>query len=68
VSTVAAERQQRPIRGGLAGFLLGLGATLMILLYDLPIPGDLVLVGFVVLGVLVGLFGPVRGRRGEPSP
>lgn len=54
--------QRRPIRGALAGLLLGLGATLMLLLYDVAVPGDLVLIGCVVLGVLVGMFGPVRGR------
>jgi hypothetical protein len=58
---MAATRKRRPIRGGLAGLLLGLGAALMVMLYDLPVPGDVVLVGFVVLGVLVGLFGPTRG-------
>lgn len=55
--------QRRPIRGGIAGFLLGLGATLMVILYDVPIPGDLVLLGFTVLGVLVGLFAPARRPR-----
>ena len=56
--------QRRPIRGALAGFLLGLGATLMVILYDVPIPGDLVLIGFVVLGLLVGLFGSARAPKG----
>lgn len=63
-----AERKRRPIRGGIAGLVLGLGAALMIMLYDLAIPGDLVIVGFVVLGVLIGLFAPVRGARGAPAP
>lgn len=55
--------KRRPIRGALAGFLLGLGATLMIILYDVPVPGDLVLIGCVVLGLLIGLFAPARGAR-----
>ncbi|MCU0262418.1 MAG: hypothetical protein MUF09_01940 [Candidatus Nanopelagicales bacterium] len=57
---MTASRRRRPIRGGIAGFLLGLGLTLMVILYDLPVPGDLVLVGCTVLGVLLGLFGPAR--------
>jgi hypothetical protein len=59
---MAEAKRRRPIRGGIAGFLLGLGLTLMVILYDVPIPGDLVLVGCTALGVLVGLFAPARGR------
>ena len=55
--------KRHAIRGALAGFLLGLGATLMIILYDVPIPGDLVLIGCVALGLLIGLFAPARGAR-----
>jgi hypothetical protein len=55
--------KRHPVRGALAGFLLGLGATLMIILYDVPVPGDLVLIGCVVLGLLIGLFAPARGAR-----
>lgn len=54
--------RKRPIRGALAGLLLGFGAALMVMLYDVSVPGDLVLVGCVVLGLLLGLFGPTRGR------
>lgn len=61
------KKRRRPIRGGIAGFLLGLGATLMVILYDVPIPGDLVLLGCTVLGVLVGMFAPVRHREAEPT-
>jgi len=34
----------------------------MVMLYDVSIPGDLVLVGGVLLGLLLGLFGPTRGK------
>jgi hypothetical protein len=64
------ERRRRPIRGALAGLLLGLGATLMVMLYDLPVPGDVVLVGLVglvVLGVPVGVLGPTRGPAEPPG-
>ncbi|HSO03539.1 MAG TPA: hypothetical protein VLQ92_03580 [Candidatus Limnocylindrales bacterium] len=33
--------KRRPIRGALAGFLLGLGATLMMILADVPVPATL---------------------------
>lgn len=64
---MALERHRRPIRGALAGLLLGIGAMLMVVLYDVPIPGDLVVVGCVVLGLLMGLFGPVRGSAEPPA-
>jgi len=36
----------------------------MIILYDVPIPGHLVLIGCAVIGLLIGLFAPARdGRR-----
>lgn len=54
--------RKRPIRGVLAGLLLGFGGALMVMLYDVSIPGDLVLVGGVLLGLLLGLFGPTRGK------
>lgn len=58
------QRHRRPIRGALAGLLLGLGISLMLMLYSVDVPGDLVVVGFAVLGLLMGLFGPTRGARG----
>ena len=64
---MSLERHRRPIRGPLAGLLLGIGAMLMVVLYDVPIPGDLVVVGFVALGLLMGLFGPVRGSAEPPT-
>ena len=59
--------KRRPIRGALAGFLLGLGATLMMILADVPVPGDLVLIGCLVLGLLIGLFAPARCARHAKS-
>ncbi len=64
---MSPERHRRPIRGALAGLLLGFGAMLMVVLYDVPIPGTLVVVGFVVLGLLMALFGPVRGSAEPPT-
>ena len=62
------KRKRHPFRGLLAGLLVGLGVSIMLLIYGkvttesgwpvLTITG-----GFVVVGVLVGLFGPTRGRR-----
>jgi hypothetical protein len=62
VTAVAYVVRKRPVRGALAGLLVGLGAALMVMLYDLSIPGDLVLIGGVVLGLLLGLYGPTRGK------
>ena len=71
------KRKRHPFRGLVAGLLVGLGVSIMVLIYGkvttesgwpvLAITG-----GFVVVGVLVGLFGPTRGRQSasatrEPS-
>jgi hypothetical protein len=57
---VAVIVKRRPVRGLIAGLLIGLGAALMLVLYDVNISGDLVLAAGVLLGVVWGLFGPTR--------
>ena len=52
--------KKRPIRGLIAGLLMGLGAALMLVLFDVNVSGDLVLAGGLVLGLVWGLFGPTR--------
>ena len=61
-------RKRHPIRGFFAGLLLGLGVSIMLLIYgkvttEQGWPVLAVIGAFCVLGVLVGLFGPTRGRR-----
>lgn len=65
--------KKRPVRGMIAGLLIGLGAALMLVSFDVNISGDLVLAAGLVLGLLWGLFGPTRRppatslHRGESS-
>jgi hypothetical protein len=56
--------KKRPLRGMIAGLLIGLGAALMLVLFDVNVSGDLVLAAALVLGLLWGLFGPTRKPRG----
>jgi multisubunit Na+/H+ antiporter MnhB subunit len=62
------KRKRHPIRGFVAGFLVGLGVATMLLIYGKLTtqsgwPALAVVGGFAVLGVVAGLFGPTRGRR-----
>jgi hypothetical protein len=72
---VAVVVKRRPVRGLLAGLLVGLGAAVMVVLYDVSVSSDLVLAAGALLGLLWGLIGPTRGRaraqaadRGDASP
>ncbi len=61
-------RKRHPFRGFVAGLLLGIGVSIMLLIYgrvttESGWPLLAVTGGFAVLGVLVGLFGPTRGTR-----
>jgi multisubunit Na+/H+ antiporter MnhB subunit len=61
-------RKRHPFRGFVAGLLLGLGVSIMLLIYgkvttESGWPVLAVTGAFAVIGVLVGLFGPTRGRR-----
>ena len=62
--------KRRPIRGALWGLLLGIGATALLMMYSVIALGTLtpwlVLAGFVVLGILWGLFGPAKRTRDLP--
>lgn len=64
------ELQRRPIRGALWGLLLGIGATALLIMYSVIAVGTLtlwvVLLAFIVLGVLWGLFGPAKRTRDLP--
>ena len=62
------KRKRHPIRGFFAGFLIGLGVAIMLLIYgklttESGWPALAIVGGFAVLGILAGLFGPTRGRR-----
>jgi hypothetical protein len=66
-SGAAGSRKRRPIRGALSGLVLGLGVLLLMFIYSAAtftslLPFVLIVVAFVVLGILVGLFAPARRR------
>jgi hypothetical protein len=61
-------RKRHPVRGFFAGLLVGLGVSILVLIYGKLTTTDAwpllaITGGFAVIGVLVGLFGPTRGRR-----
>jgi hypothetical protein len=60
--------KRRPIRGAVSGLVLGLGVLILLFIYSAAtftslLPFMLILVAFIVVGALVGLFAPARGRR-----
>jgi multisubunit Na+/H+ antiporter MnhB subunit len=62
-------RTRHPIRGFVAGLFIGLGVAILLLIYEKLTtssgwPVLAIVGGFALLGVVVGLFGPTRGRRG----
>jgi hypothetical protein len=66
--TPAPAPKRRPIRGALSGLVLGLGTLLLMLIYSAAtftslVPFILIMVAFIVIGVLVGLFAPARRRQ-----
>ncbi len=61
-------RKRHPVRGFFAGLLVGLGVSTMVLIYGKLTTTDswpllAITGGFAVIGVLVGLFGPTRGKK-----
>jgi hypothetical protein len=68
--TTSGEVKRRPIRGALWGLLLGVGVTALLIMYSVIAVGTLtpwvVLLVFIVLGVLWGLFGPAKRTRDLP--
>ncbi len=63
--------KRHPIRGLVFGLLLGLGAALLLIAYSVvPLgvatPWIVIALGAIV-GLLVGLFGPPRGRVKGPG-
>lgn len=68
--TTSGEVKRRPIRGALWGLLLGIGVTALLIMYSVIAVGTLtpwvVLLAFIVLGVLWGLFGPAKRTRDLP--
>jgi hypothetical protein len=65
---VSGTFKRRPIRGALSGLVLGLGVLVLLFIYSAAtftslLPFILILVAFIVLGTVVGLFAPARGRR-----
>ena len=63
---------RHPIRGALAGLVLGLGMSLLLISFSVIALGTLtplVIVGlFLVLGVLVATLVPPLGRGAAPQP
>ena len=62
-----APPKRHPVRGAVAGLLLGVGAALLLFSYARIAIGTLafplvILIG-LVFGLLVGLFAPARGPR-----
>ena len=61
-----AERKRHPIRGLIFGLFLGLGVALLAISYSFaPFGGATVkalVIGFAVVGLILGLVGPTRGR------
>lgn len=58
--------RRHPIRGLIFGLVLGLGAALLLISYSqiplgIPTPWVVIAIGALV-GLLVGIFGPPRGR------
>lgn len=68
--TTSGELKRHPIRGALWGLLLGIGATGLLIMFSVIAVGTLtpwvVLLAFIVLGVLWGLFGPAKRTRDLP--
>jgi hypothetical protein len=67
-SGAGTTRKRRPVRGAVSGLVLGLGVLVLLFIYSAAtftslLPFILILVAFIALGVLVGLFAPARGRR-----
>ena len=60
------EKDRHPFRGLFAGLLMGLGAALLSISFGLILAGALtpvvMIVAFLVIGLLVALFGPSRRR------
>ena len=61
------ERHRHPIRGAVGGLLLGLGVVILLIVYGKApftsgLPFLLILLAFIVLGVLIGLFAPARRK------
>jgi hypothetical protein len=65
VSVVVVKR--RPVRGALGGLLLGIGVGVLLLVYGKAPFGRytpfIVLAFFFVLGIVIGLAGPVTRRE-----
>ncbi|MEX0663788.1 MAG: hypothetical protein WD598_03330 [Acidimicrobiia bacterium] len=61
-----------PIRGLFAGLLGGLGVAVLLVLNSVVTMGTntpyIIIAVFVILGVLWAMFGPVRQRKGDPTP
>ncbi len=58
---------RHPFRGAVSGLIIGTASVLLMVFYGLYRAESLILacvivVGLILLGVLLGLFGPVRGR------
>ena len=49
------------------GLLLGLGVELMLVLYSIPIPLGIAMIGCIVLGILFGMWRRRRDEEEEPT-
>ena len=60
---------RHPFRGAVSGLIIGTASVLLMVFYGLYKAENLVLAcvivgAFILLGVLLGLFGPARGKSG----
>jgi membrane associated rhomboid family serine protease len=63
--------ERKPIAGALSGLALGLGLALLLVGREMiafgTLPVIILPVVFLLLGILWGLFGPARSRRGRST-
>jgi len=70
---MAKTRKGHPVKGAIAGLLLGLSVSLFLLIFSLWVVKNLewyaIVVGAgVVVGILWGLYGPRRRRKRPAGP
>ncbi|MDH3470102.1 MAG: hypothetical protein OEM94_02170 [Acidimicrobiia bacterium] len=69
-TTAKAKVKRHPIRGAIFGLLLGIGTAALLIMYAVIALGTLtpifVIVAGIVVGILWGMFGPVKTTRELP--
>jgi len=70
---MAKTRKGHPVKGAIAGLLLGLSVSLFLLIFSLWVVKSLewyaIVVGAgIIIGILWGLYGPARRRKESAAP